>query len=167
MPPKTRFDERVTVSYTTDSLDADSLAGARGKINTNEVTMTVKGISRTFPEKSLKLINAPWKTSYSASDGSYTAYSVSIEMVYRADTWVTKIIDAGLRKKNPDDATRPSPCTYAGGQGNVTSPVPLDGSGGQLDLHSGDTKIVFFPDPDMDPHYIDDDTDFGVFLDGI
>lgn len=154
---KTYYDEVVTVSYTSDTVDADAIAAARGKINNASVTLTVTkaGLTRTvvYPAYTLKCGNARYEYGY--DNNGQGQISVVIPLIFRDQLdatgtqigWKQKIVDCGYR--------------YKDASGNpVTSEVEvfLDGTGKKL---GAGADAVFKIEQ------IDDAIDFSTLLAGI
>lgn len=136
MPTKEYFDEVIVVSYTTDAANLsnwdDDIPPARGKINSDSVTLTVDGLVRTFAEETLKMGNARYSITFGLnSAGEFEKqYRVQIPLLYRFDTWKRKIVDQGFYEFN-SSSLEWEPILDANGQ-MVSQPVFLDGSGQKL-----------------------------------
>ena len=104
---KTYYDEQVTVSFSTDTVDVAAIGACRGKINSDPVTLTVtkKGASytKTFAAKTLKCGNASYRVEVTP-DG-VGAWNVTIPLIYRSQKnqagtevgWTRQIVDKGFR----------------------------------------------------------------------
>ena len=156
-PVKEYFDELITVNYTTNAANMAAwdteMPPARGKINSDVVTLTVKGIARTFAVETLKLGNARYGLTLGLSETGEIEehYRVSIPLIHRFDTWKRRFLDQGYYELNT--AGELAPILDANGQ-MVSQPVLLDGMGAQL---VGDIAVTL----DFD---IEDTTTFNTFL---
>lgn len=65
---------------------------------------------------------------------------LSLSLKFR-DSWRRELLDQGLRRKDPSDSTKRLRCVTEDGK-DVSRPVLLDGSGGQL-ANPGPTTAVF------------------------
>jgi hypothetical protein len=178
--PKTYYDEKFTISFTTDSVEADALSQLRGKICSTAQTLTVNGLTRVFAAYTLKMGVVQWKTTYKSIDASYHQFSVNIDLLYRSVKvnsdglpdpsgteigWATHIDDKGYNYFLDS-----SPLLNQFGENYATSPtlVNLDGHGYALNLSSNGTDAgalsVFYPST---PKYVDYTADFTSALSGI
>lgn len=97
------YDEEYIVSFNTDTLPITAIAAARGKLNAESLTINVKGVSRTFAPKTVKLINAPWKFVYDwTDDPSNPDFSGQIVLHYRSIGWKVYKLDEGLYEIGTD-----------------------------------------------------------------
>ncbi len=169
--PKTRFDRKYSVKFSTNDVSViNSLDDLQGKINSDSVSLNItKGgitVSKTFAAYTLKFLNSPWSIVESGTEGhpgSFGYLDVSVELGYRADTWLPKIVDMGLRQKNADTG-EVGPIVDDNGN-PITSEVPLDGFGQPLDTSGGTTAVVFAPAPGGgDQWHVDDEAAFAPFL---
>ena len=122
-PTKTYYDERLTVSFRTGKVDQQNIEQCRGNVNSDSITLTVKGYPRTFAAKTLKLEDTP--ISSVIVDKDYN-WDVEYVMDYRKDTWARKILNMGrvqIPAANKDIAP-----IYVGQQ-LATEDVPLDKNG--------------------------------------
>lgn len=76
----------ITVSWQTNVVDWDSIVACRDKINSDSVTMTLGGGSKTFPAKTLLLTDAGFDATWDSVNSSW-AFDVSIQMEYNPEEW--------------------------------------------------------------------------------
>ncbi len=150
---KEYYDELITVSFTTNNLDPDEIAYCRGKVNSDSITMTVKGVTRTFNANELKLGNAEW--SFTTGDGAADVVRVTLPFIYRVDGWKRRVPDMGYYTLG--DANALDPILDAGGD-KVVQPSYLDGAG-QLNPFGEPVVLLEFD--------IDDETEFSTLLAGL
>jgi hypothetical protein len=161
-PPlvKEYFDELITVTYTTNAANMAAwdteIPPARGKINSDVVTMTVEGVARTFAVETLKLGNARYGMTTGMSDAGVLEkqFRVMLPLLYRFDTWKRRVMDQGFYELNPTTFEL-DPILDAHGQ-MVAQPVPLDGSGAKLAYPATDAFMLEFD--------IEETTAFNTFL---
>lgn len=121
----TRYDEEIRCSYYTDTPPVTTMATCRGKINSSEVTFSIKGISRTFAARKLLFVNGTVDVVWQNG----VAYW-GVELIFHGrsdDEFDYKVLDqgynylvAGQKVKYPD----------AYGNTGIT-PGLLDGVGGK------------------------------------
>ncbi len=139
------FDEQITVSFKTTT--PPDLSTYRGKVNSDSVSFTIGGISRSYTARQLKCLDGTMSTEVTLGDGTTggaaatPVYDVTIQFLARSDTFIDKVLDEGLMQLDASGAVSgASPDCSAANLinckdkfGNDTStPVRLDGSGQQL-----------------------------------
>jgi hypothetical protein len=159
MLTKEYFDEVIMVTYTTNAANMaawdDEIPPARGKINSDTVTMTVEGLTRTFAEETLKLGNARYGLTLGMNESGELEkqFRVQLPLLYRADTWQRRVVDQGYYTFNATSLEW-EPILDAHGQ-MVTQPVFLDGTGAKL--AAGLDAVLIEVD-------VEDTTTFNTFL---
>jgi hypothetical protein len=129
-PPleQTYYDEEITVSFNTRTVDASAIESARGKTNSASFSFTVAGLSRTFATKTLKLVKASYSTVYENND-SY--WKVSYVFRHRVDTWTRTVLDQGY---NAWDSVASKLVIIKDKNGDpVNTPAMLDSDGAVTD----------------------------------
>jgi hypothetical protein len=103
-PPamKQGFDEIITVSWQSDEVDIEDLSAARGKVNSDAFSITVRNWTKSFTEDQVKVGNITYDTVLGVDGEEY--WNVSVPLLYRSDEWITKLEDKGYRKKLDDDS---------------------------------------------------------------
>jgi hypothetical protein len=161
-PPlvKEYFDELITVTYTTNAANMAAwdteIPPARGKINSDTVTLTIEGVTRSFVPETLKLGNARYGVTLGMSETGELEkqFRVLLPLIYRYDTWTRRIVDQGFYELN-SSSFELEPILDANGQ-MVAQPVPLDGSGARLAYPATDAVLLEFD--------IEETTAFNTFL---
>ena len=103
------YDEVINISFNTRTLNVAALGDARGRVNSDVVTLTItKGnYQRSFPVGTLKLTEASYSTE--SDDSGNDFWNVNITLVYRhqfkAGTsteigWDTQVCNKGYRFKD-------------------------------------------------------------------
>jgi hypothetical protein len=141
-PPakKTYHDEEISVSYRClpSAMDFGLFSDLRGKINNDEITLTIYGQTRTFPPKTLYMANAD----YSTAVGQGTRYyDCSLVLHYRSQLdddgqevgWTDLITDRGYLELNDDDELVPIKIKTGPYKGQEKTTFSyLDGEGHEL-----------------------------------
>lgn len=74
-------DEEFVVEFDTNEYDLDYLAQCRGKLNESQVTLTVKGVTRTFDAETLKLVDGQWNFTWEFTD-DYNTPDLHIQLIF-------------------------------------------------------------------------------------
>jgi hypothetical protein len=146
---KTTYDEKITIGFNTFSVDVGPIGDARGKVNSDTVTLNLQigpegqqiAYSRSFPPNTLKLDTVDYSVVYA---GKSTYFKVDISMIYREDDWTRAIVDQGFREL--DVSGKPVEILDDHG-GKLAVPAYLDGTGGQLPITPGvptEAELVYF-----------------------
>lgn len=159
---KTYYDEKITIGYTADVVDTATLAGLRGKINPADITLTVKGHTRTFAARTLKLVNAPVSTTTQKND---KGWDVKVELHYRADTWDRKLVNHGYKYKDANgDLVKP----LDRDREPTGELIYLAADGTKLDTSSGPVDCTFVKDASGNyPRVDDENAGLATFLESI
>jgi hypothetical protein len=107
----TLYDEVISVSYESNTVNGDSVAASRGVINNGTVTLNVPQgtlyYTRSFAKHTLLFDNASYSTTLSVSNPQNTVWQISYQLVYRWSGWDVTIPDKGYRyfitDVSPDD----------------------------------------------------------------
>lgn len=136
---KTYFDAKFTLSYQSFIMPPiDTIMGAKGKVNSDSVSISVGGWSKTFTARQLKEDDSSADFEYHGTD---RIWSVSVSFIVRIDTYVDKLLDQGYCRIN--DAGNLEGIVDDNGD-PVNSPVMLDGSGDVLAM-GADPVYLSFP----------------------
>lgn len=91
--PETFYDEVISYSYRT--ISPPDLSAYRGKVNSDTVSFTISGISRSFSARQMKLENGEISTTIT-SDGQTPVWDVKITFITRvSDQFINYVLDAG------------------------------------------------------------------------
>jgi hypothetical protein len=127
-PTKTFYDEKISVTFDTGEVDQASIEATKGKINSNTVSLTIRGLRRSFAPGTLRFIDSPYSSKTSQTpQGEEYIWSVEYTLAYRADKWTRKILNMGRMQKVNNELTH----IYIGNQ-LATEDVPLDKDGRAL-----------------------------------
>jgi hypothetical protein len=162
------FEELVTISYQVDTPDEADLSAARGLVNSDSVSFTVNGITKSYSARQMKLKNASLTTQFNTatSGGGYSGapmWTVKIDMLCKTGsaTFETKLVDQGFQYW-----TGGSKVKFLDANGDpVNTPQYLNGTGGSLNVSAGSSPTVsspYFNDFEMEDEYA-----FDSFLGGI
>jgi hypothetical protein len=136
----TIYDEEFVIDFETDTLPQTLIAGCRGKVNSDEITLTIKGVSRTFAAKTLLLYSAPWTFTYRYTDDpDVPDFKCSFILHYRADTWKIKRLDEGFYHLESGDPVRNKDKDGV----DMVTPSRLDGTGGLLAITAAPVGMEF------------------------
>jgi hypothetical protein len=102
---KTFYDEEITISFKTLNPPVDAIADLKGKTNDASCEFTINGVTRTFPENTLKFFD--WEYSYSDSEAGY--WTVSLKFYERPDGWTRFFINEGTYYLDADGNRVPAP----------------------------------------------------------
>lgn len=122
-PTKCYYDERITVSFRTGTVDQTNIDKCRGNVNSDVINLNVRGYRRTFAVGTLRLVDTP--ISSVVVRGQY-CWDVEYVMDYRADGWTRKILSTGAMQKG--NAGQPRLIKIDLGD-TAISDVPLDMNG--------------------------------------
>ena len=111
------YDEQINVQFSARSFNVTALGDARGRVNSDTVTLTIsKGnYTRTFAAGTLKLVEVTYSTS-TAEDGSFY-WDVNLTLVYRhlfkpgtttEVGWQRLVANKGYRYKDASGNTQKS-----------------------------------------------------------
>jgi hypothetical protein len=159
---QTYYDEEFIVDFYTDDPDWDAIDEARGRVNSVEIALTVKGVSRIFPIGTLRFIDCHWSQTWEyATTAEEPDIQMSYSFHYRPTGWQLRIVDEGHNAF--DDSTTSATVgafTPIVDQLGEPTPVPvfLDGNGGALP--PGDPAVLI-------DYWLVDVSDFEDLLDGI
>jgi hypothetical protein len=178
--PKVYMDTQYTISFMSDADVADGLDALVGKVNTDEVSFTINGMSRTFEVNGLLFKGHRCDTTYTDTTNGKFQFSNQIVLLYRDQNipgtstfcgWATPLVDKGYRQVStgstpPWKLVGGSKTQYADKDGVlITTPIFLNGSGVQLDTSgTSDVTAVFFPST---PKLMQDTAAFSDALSGI
>jgi len=126
-PKIIQYDEAFSVSFNTNYGNiVNAIRAKRGRVNSDTVTMTIKGVTHTFAAGTLKLVDADYEIDYDYTTDSANVWAVNLELHYRADEWVdVQVADHGFYDSNG------APFKDADGNNKIEATL-LDGSGGAL-----------------------------------
>jgi len=148
---QTRYDEEITLSFNSTSVDLANISATRGKVNSGAVTFNANGINRTCAAKTLKLAKARYSSTVPATlatAGVTVEWEIQYVFQYRADTWERYVIDQGMRMLSGGPTNRVAIPDVNGHP--VTSPAFLDGSGHPLTNGASVTLLGFEVDTAVD-----------------
>jgi hypothetical protein len=94
------FDEQITVSYNT--LSPPDFSSLRGCTNSDSVSFTIGGVSRSYDVNQLLLKEASMSTTLTLGDGTTPVWAVSCTLIARQDTFTRNILNQGFCEKNDD-----------------------------------------------------------------
>lgn len=90
---KTYFHEQITIAFKTKT-PPTAIDGCRGKYNDAAFSITIAGLTKSYPQYTLLLRTADY--SHSDQDGT-TVWSISLSLEYKAAGWRSvRILDAGF-----------------------------------------------------------------------
>lgn len=152
---KVYYDEEISVEYNCRTVDFDLFSRLRGKANSDSITLTIRGQSRTFATNTLVLA----KTNYTPIFGGVFYFKVAIKLHYKPLNWKRKLVNKGLMFQNMYGKHHIKDAHGV----DVTLPQYLDTDGSVLP----NGNKVTLAGPTHDGYQIDDLADLGVLLDGI
>lgn len=144
--PITRYDERISISYITASDQSAAFAGVRGCVNNNSLSFSIKGVSRTFPNRGLLCEDVKQSSTFQISTGAL-AFNVTADFLSRSDTYTTRVADRGMYQLSSGTLV---PILDASGKA-VSTPVNLNGSGGVQSPQTNTPNFLTFKmEPEAD-----------------
>lgn len=155
---RTYNDEVINVKYKT--LTPPDLSTMRGYVNSDAVTFTIDGYSKSFGYRQLKLKNGSISTTYvDGTAGNAHVWDVSLQFLARKDQFIDTVVDEGYYER--DQAVQSPNLCGGGGAGGppagkkmnfldkfseqVDAPVRLDGHGQELTVGGGAAIYLCFP----------------------
>lgn len=87
------YDEEITVSFNSYSVNASGIEAARGKVNDQQITLTVNGVARTYEARHLKCVQAGYQTVYS---GGNSYWRITYVFRSRVDGYTETVLDQGF-----------------------------------------------------------------------
>lgn len=135
------YDERITIRFRCKTISADVAEALRGKVNSDSVTLNIRGVNRAFAAKTLKLEAVRWSTvvSSTAETPETTFYSVEIILMCRKQTASIGGGEIGWTRKIPQ-----MDYMYASvslGKPDVRSPTPVYLKGDGTKANDGDSVV--------------------------
>lgn len=119
----TTYDFQVNIGFDTDAADQSNIESCLGKVNLDDVTLTIGGVNWDFPSGELKLQSSPIEEVYD-TDGNLIAH-VTLQCVWRPGGWVNKFPNLSFNQIVSGDVV---PILDSFGQ-PVSEPRYLDASG--------------------------------------
>lgn len=169
------FEELITISYQTDTPDESDLAAARGLVNSDSVSFTVNGVTKSYSARQMKLKNASLTTQFNAatSGGGYTGtpmWTVKIDMLCKTGsaTFEVQLIDQGFQYWSGSGSTLQK-LKFTDQSGDpVNTPQYLNGRGGSLTVSAGSSgSVSSVTSPYVNTFELEDEYTFDSFLGGI
>lgn len=143
-PPPTRDDSRIILKIVRNESTFSPTLAQTWKNTVNDADWTVA--NETFPANTVKVIDITGELSYNAKCGYY--WPVTYEFEINPDTWTRKILDQGMRARNPGTGKLVAVLDEKGQ--SVSSPVLLDGAGSQLTTGNDPVFLEFELCPESD-----------------
>ncbi len=151
---KQYFDEKLDISYKTTS--PPDLSDYYGKVNSDEVSFTISGISRDYTARQLKFTEGNISTTLTLGDtGNTPVWDVKLSFLARQDTYVNSVLDQGLCEIK---AGKLAPILDEVTKQNINSPARLNGSGVHLAVGGTPVFLTF---------KIEDETALSPLFDGL
>ena len=163
--------ELVTISYQTDTPPESDLSAARGMVNSDSVSITIGGITKSWSARQMKLKSASLSAQFDASiSGGYTGasmWAVKIDLLCKrgSDTFQAKLVDQGFQYWTGSGSTLQK-LKFSDAAGNpCNTPQYLNGAGSKLSVSAGSSPTV--TSPFYNTFKIEDQYTFDSFLGGI
>jgi hypothetical protein len=110
---KQYYDEEFILTFTTNAPNFSAIEACRGKVNDAEITITVRGVTRTFAIGTLKLIDTEWEFNFNyANDPDSPDVNMMYRFRYKPDGWDVRKVDEGFYVIDPEGEEIEGPDEY-------------------------------------------------------
>jgi hypothetical protein len=110
---KQYYDEEFIVNFTTDAPNWSAIQACRGNVNDAEISLTVRGVTRTFAIGTLSLMHVEWEYNFNyTNDPDAPDLNFEYSFQYKPDGWAVRKVDEGYYVIDPEGEEVEGPDEY-------------------------------------------------------